>query len=86
MKRKYKRLPKNIKNAIGNETAAILWVSGDQYYLFENKRFAGNVLYNEFGVGQPEMIKKMPKAEATWQPVSLESLSELDADHLFLVS
>lgn len=28
----------------------------------------------------------MPKAETTWQPVSLESLSELDADHLFLVS
>ncbi|WP_409304799.1 ABC transporter substrate-binding protein [Peribacillus sp. SCS-155] len=84
--KKVKAASSDIKAAIGEETAAIIWVAGDQYYLFENNRFAANVLYQELGVAQPEMIKELPKAEATWQPVSLESLSKLDADHLFIVS
>ncbi|WP_409290388.1 ABC transporter substrate-binding protein [Peribacillus sp. SCS-37] len=77
---------KDIKSSIGDETAAIIWSAGGKYYLFENNRFAGNVLYGDLGVSQPAMVKKLPKAEAAWQPVSLESLSSLDADHLFLVS
>ncbi|AIE61647.1 iron-hydroxamate ABC transporter substrate-binding protein [Bacillus methanolicus] len=83
---KVKDASKKIKEAIGDETAAILWVAGDQFYLFENTRFAANVLYGDLGVAQPKMIQKLPKAEATWKPVSLEALSKLDADHLFLVS
>ena len=83
---KAKQASKKIKAAIGDETAAILWVAGDQFYLFENTRFAANVLYDDLGVAQPEMIQKLPVAEATWKPVSLEALSKLDADHLFLVS
>jgi iron complex transport system substrate-binding protein len=83
---KAKQASKKIKAAIGDETAAILWVAGDQFYLFENTRFAANVLYGDLGVVQPEMIQKLSVAEATWKPVSLEALSKLDADHLFLVS
>ncbi|MED0756580.1 ABC transporter substrate-binding protein [Aneurinibacillus thermoaerophilus] len=83
---KAKQASKKIKAAIGDETAAILWVAGDQFYLFENTRFAANVLYDDLGVAQPEMIQKLHVAEATWKPVSLEALSKLDADHLFLVS
>ncbi|WP_026692941.1 ABC transporter substrate-binding protein [Peribacillus kribbensis] len=75
-----------IKKAIGDDTAAIIWVAGNKYYLFENNRFAGNVLYHELGVSQPDMIKKLPEAKAAWQPVSLESLSDLDADHLFITA
>ncbi|PLT33151.1 ABC transporter substrate-binding protein [Bacillus sp. V5-8f] len=83
---KTKNASEKIKKAIGEETAALIWIAGDKYYLFENTRFAANVLYNDLGVSQPEMVQKLPKAEAAWQPISLESLSGLDADHLFLVS
>jgi iron complex transport system substrate-binding protein len=77
---------KEIKAAIGNESAAIIWVSGEQYYLFENARFAANVLYKDLGVSEPKMIQGLPKVDANWKPISLESLSNLDADHLFIVS
>lgn len=82
---KAKQASDKIHAAIGDETAAIIWVVGDQFYLFENTRFAANVLYGDLGVVQPDMIQKLPAAEATWKPVSLEALSDLDADHLFLV-
>jgi iron complex transport system substrate-binding protein len=83
---KAKQASKKIKEAIGDETAAIIWVAGDQFYLFENTRFAANVLYGDLGVAQPQMIQTLPAAEATWKPMSLEALSKLDADHIFLVS
>ncbi|RFU67588.1 ferrichrome ABC transporter substrate-binding protein [Peribacillus saganii] len=83
---KTKEQAAELKTAIGDETAAILWVIGKQYYLFENSRFAANVLYTDLGVTQPEMIKALPKAEAAWNPISLEALSDLDADHIFLAS
>jgi iron complex transport system substrate-binding protein len=83
---KAKKARADIKAAIGDESAAILWVFGKQYYLFENTRYAANVLYHDLGVAQPDMVKKLPKAEANWSPVSLEALADLDADHIFLVS
>ncbi|PLT28587.1 ferrichrome ABC transporter substrate-binding protein [Peribacillus deserti] len=83
---KTKKASEDIKQAIGSQSAAMIWIAGDQYYLFESTRFAGNVLYGDLGVAQPEMVKKLPVPKASWQPLSLESLSELDADHLFLIS
>ncbi|SFI69911.1 iron-hydroxamate ABC transporter substrate-binding protein [Thermoflavimicrobium dichotomicum] len=83
---KVKKARADIKAAIGDESAAILWVFGKQYYLFENTRYAANVLYHDLGVAQPDMVKKLPKAETNWSPVSLEALADLDADHIFLVS
>lgn len=83
---KAKQASEVIQAKIGGETAAILWIAGEQYYLFENSRFAANVLYHDLGIAQPKMIQALPEAEATWKPISLESLSKLDADHLFLVS
>lgn len=83
---KAKGAAEDIKAAIGDESAAILWVIGKQYFLFENTRYAANVLYDDLGVTQPEMIQKLPEAQATWNPVSLEALAELDADHIFLAS
>lgn len=83
---KAKQASADIKKAIGDKSAAILWVIGDQYFLLENGRFAANVLYNDLGVAQPKMVQELPKAEASWQPIALESLAKLDADHLFLAS
>jgi iron complex transport system substrate-binding protein len=76
----------DIKAAIQNESAAIIWVIGNQYYLFENNRYAANVLYHDLGVTQPTMVQKMPKAQASWSPITLEALADLQTDHLFLVS
>ncbi len=83
---KAKKAAKDIKAAIGDESAAILWVFGKQYYLFENTRYAANVLYHDLGITQPDMVKKLPEAKANWSPVSLEALADLDADHIFIVS
>lgn len=78
---------KEIKEAIGNESVAAMWVVGGQYYLMENNRFAGNVLYGDLGITQPKMVQKMGSAnDATWSPVSLEALADLDADHVFLIA
>lgn len=85
--KKVKQASSDIKAAIGDESAAIIWVIGEQYYLLENGRFAAKVLYDDLGVAQPKMIQALPKAEgAAWQPISLESLADLDANHLFLAS
>ncbi|WP_141334902.1 ABC transporter substrate-binding protein [Paenibacillus sp. tmac-D7] len=83
---KAKQAKEKIKAAIGDQTAAILWVIGDQYYLFENNRFAANVLFGDLAVAQPKMIQQLPAAENTWKPIALEALADLDADHLFLAS
>jgi iron complex transport system substrate-binding protein len=83
---KAKQASADIKKAIGDESAAIIWVIGEQYYLLENGRFAANVLYDDLGVAQPKMVQDLPKATASWQPITLESLAKLDANHLFLAS
>jgi len=75
-----------IHDAIGDETVAILWVIGDAYYLIEQDRHSGNVLYGDLGIKAPEFVASLPAAEATWNPISLEKIAELDADHIILVS
>ena len=76
-----------IKAAIGEESVAAIWVIGGQYYLMENDRFAANVLYEDLGLTQPQFIQNMPAAtDATWSPISLESLADLDADHVFVIA
>ena len=76
-----------LKKAIGDESVAAIWIIGGQYYLLENERFSANVLYKDLQLTQPNMIKNMPAAkDATWSPISLEALSDLDADHVFLIA
>lgn len=75
-----------VQDAIGEETAAVLWVMGDQIYLLENDRFSAKVLYNDLGVKQPAFVENLGPAGASWDPLTLEKLPELGADHIFLVS
>lgn len=75
-----------IHDTIGDETVAILWVIGDAYYVVEKDRHSGNVLYGDLGIKAPEFVAGLPAAEATWNPISLEKVAELDADHIILVS
>jgi iron complex transport system substrate-binding protein len=76
-----------LKKAIGDETVAVIWTIGNQFFLFEHNRHSAEVLYSELGVNQPALVKGLGEAASTqWNPISIEKLSELDADHVFLLA
>jgi iron complex transport system substrate-binding protein len=75
-----------IQTSIGNETAAVIWVMADKFYLMEHNRFSANVLYNDLGVNQPEFVKNLGDAAVQWDPIALEKLPDIKADHIFLIS
>jgi len=78
---------KTIKAAIDDESVAAIWMIGGQYYVLEKNRFAGNVLYEDLGLTVPSFIEKLGTAkDATWSPISLEALADMDADHVFLIA
>ncbi|WP_394239550.1 ABC transporter substrate-binding protein [Niallia oryzisoli] len=84
---KVTKAKEQIKGAIGDETVAAIWVVGNQFFLFENNRHSADVVYNELGINQPTLIKELGDAESSqWNPLSVEKLSELDADHVFLLA
>lgn len=76
-----------IKTAIGDESVAAIWMIGGQYYVLENNRYAGNVMYEDLGLTMPAFIENIGAAkDATWSPISLEALADMDADHVFLIA
>ncbi|MEW9677033.1 iron-hydroxamate ABC transporter substrate-binding protein [Lentibacillus sp. L22] len=85
-KDKVAKASEEVKDAIGDETAAVIWVSGDEYFVFEHNRHSAEVLYSELGVKVPALIEELGDAETAWNPMSIEKLSELDADHVFLLA
>ncbi|SHG48720.1 iron-hydroxamate ABC transporter substrate-binding protein [Ornithinibacillus halophilus] len=77
---------KQILEALGDETVAAIWVAGDQFYIFEENRHSAEVFYSELGMNVPELVKNLGEADVQWNPISIEKLSELDADHVFLLA
>ncbi|WP_410511096.1 iron-hydroxamate ABC transporter substrate-binding protein [Paenibacillus sp. BR2-3] len=76
-----------ITGAIGQESAAILWLVQKNFYIVDETRSSGAVLYNDLGITLPNLVTEIPaEKRATWNPISLEKLSELTADHIFLVN
>jgi len=76
-----------LKEAIGDQTVAAIWAVGNQFFLFEHNRHSADVIYNELGLNQPALVKELGDAQtAQWNPISVEKLSELDADHVFLLA
>jgi len=75
-----------LQKTIGDETVALLWVMADKFYLMEHNRFSANVLYNDLGLTQPEFVKNLGDAAVQWDPIALEKLPEIKADHIFLIS
>ncbi|MFD2043723.1 ABC transporter substrate-binding protein [Ornithinibacillus salinisoli] len=75
-----------LKEAIGDETVAAIWVAGEQFFLFEHDRHSAEVLYDVLGVHQPNLVSELGDSELQWNPLSIEKLSELDADHVFLLA
>lgn len=74
-----------IHEAIGDETAALIMVMADKFYLMEGDRFSANVLYKDLGIKQPEFVENLGASAAQWDPIALEKLPEINADHIFLI-
>ncbi|MCM3727590.1 ABC transporter substrate-binding protein [Neobacillus cucumis] len=75
-----------IHKSIGDESVALIWVMADKFYLMEHNRFSANVLYNDLGIKQPDFVKNLGDAAVQWDPIALEKLPEIKADHVFLIS
>lgn len=75
-----------LADALGDETVALIWVIGGKFFTFEKDRHSAEVMYQELGVCVPALIEELGEASATWDALSLEKLSELDADHVILLA
>src|SRR5699024_12033541 len=76
----------SISDAIGEDSVAAIWVVGGKYFVFEKDRHSAEVLYDELGVTVPYFIDDLGEASPQWEALSLEKLSELDDDHVILLS
>ncbi|GGB39671.1 ferrichrome ABC transporter substrate-binding protein [Lentibacillus populi] len=75
-----------LTDAIGDQTVAAIMVMGDKFYLFEKDRHVADVLYSDLGLQVPALVDSLGNAKAQWNPISIEKLSELKADHVFLLA
>ncbi|MCL6457545.1 MAG: iron-hydroxamate ABC transporter substrate-binding protein [Gorillibacterium sp.] len=76
-----------LHNVIADQSAAVLWLVQKQFYLVDETQSSGAVLYGDLGIKRPNLVTDIPDAsKATWNPISLEKLAELNADHIFLVN
>ncbi|MDZ5783135.1 ABC transporter substrate-binding protein [Marinococcus luteus] len=69
-----------IKNNIGDESVLVLRIRADEYRVYGYNRNFGSLLYQDLGLTAPEKVKDIDWAEA----VSIESLSDFDADHILI--
>lgn len=77
----------DLSTQIEGKSAAVLWVTNNSAFMVADNRSSGQLLYHELGFDIPELTKEVSeKATSDFTQVSLESLSKLDADYLFLVN
>lgn len=76
-----------LSEAVGDESAAAIWLVADQFYMVSEDLSSGTVMYDDLGLAVPEVVKEISATgTGNWLPISLEKLAELDADHLFLIN
>ncbi|MGM0215705.1 ABC transporter substrate-binding protein [Enterococcus sp. AZ109] len=76
-----------LSDKIEGKSAAVLWVTNNSAFMVAEDRSSGRLLYGDLGFEVPELTKEVSEqATSDWSAVSLESLSQLDADYLFLVN
>lgn len=76
-----------LSGAVGQESAAVLWLVKKNFFIVDETQSSGAVLYGDLGMTQPNLVTEIPaETKASWNPVSLEKLAELTADHIFLVN
>ena len=82
-----KQTKTDLKDKIQGKSAAVLWVTNNSAFMVADNRSSGELIYKELGFEVPELTKEISeKATSDFSQVSLESLSQLDADYLFLVN
>ncbi|MEK4303266.1 iron-hydroxamate ABC transporter substrate-binding protein [Oceanobacillus sp. FSL K6-0251] len=82
---KVNQAKEELNDTLGDESVAMMWVVGGKYFLFEENRHTADMIYNELDVEAPEIVEELGKGEEAWNPISLEKLSEMDADHLIIL-
>lgn len=85
--KKAKEAKKLIQDSVGSESAAAIWLVNNTFYIVSENVSSGAVLYGDLGLSTPNVVKEISStATGNWSAISLESLAELDADHLFLIN
>lgn len=76
-----------IQSAIGEESVAAIWLTGDTFYVVSENLSSGDLLYNDMGLTAPSVVTEISETStANWSEISLEKLAELEAEHIFLVN
>ena len=76
----------DLESEIGGETAAAIWWTGDSYFISNKDKSSGEVLYNDLGLSAPALVEELSEGNETpWIEASLESLAEMEADHIFFI-
>ncbi len=84
---KVKATKEKLGDTVNGKSAAILWLTQKQFYIVDNTVASGAVVYGDLGINPPNLVNEIPEeARASWNPISLEKLAELDADYIFLVN
>lgn len=69
------------------ESVTAIWLVGKTFWMVNDKQSSGDVLYNDLGFAVPKLVQTISEGDSgVWRSVSLEALSELDADHIFLIN
>ncbi|MFD1065082.1 iron-hydroxamate ABC transporter substrate-binding protein [Oceanobacillus locisalsi] len=82
---KVNQAKEELDETLGDESVAMMWVTGGEYFLFEENRHTANMIYNEMDVEVPGIVEELGQGGEAWNPISLEKLSEMDADHLIIL-
>lgn len=76
-----------LQDKIKGKSATVIWVTNNSAFMVAQGRSSGRLLYEDLGFEIPKLTKEISEdAQADWEQVSLESLSQLDSDYLFLVN
>lgn len=73
--------------AAGSPSAAAIWLVGGTFWIVVDDQSSGAVLYQDLGLKVPALVTKIAEGEGSiWRSLSLEAMTELDADHIFLIN
>jgi len=82
-KKAKEQLAKNGKSP----SAAAIWLVNNKFFIVSKNVSSGDVLYNDLGLKVPAVVNEISaKATSNWNAISLEKLTELDADYIFLIN
>ncbi|GGA15632.1 ferrichrome ABC transporter substrate-binding protein [Paenibacillus marchantiophytorum] len=83
---KAKEAKDKLIKANGEQSAAAIWVTAKAAYVVSESLSSGALLYKDMGFKVPNVVKEISsKGTANWRAISMEALSQLDADHIILI-